>query len=229
MGNSNQSKSLRLFFNNPHKYIKNNPKSKLKYALIVSSWIFQGQLYADKTEKLFKIFFDILLLMLFYFILINFTTAIISILIAFILAHTINWVFNTNFLNLFTEKFGLPIKGVIITYREDYVIDLQKRIRNQDCIQSAAIYGSISRNETSKTSDLDIRIIRKPGIINGFRACMYALIERSRATFNKFPLDLFLLDSTKPLSKLRLDEMPVVLHDPNGTLRKIYPQVKYYK
>ena len=218
----------RIFINNPYKFVKKHPKSKLRYALIPSGWIFQGLLYADKTEKAFKILIDFILMLIFYLIFINFINILESLIYAFILAHTFNWFFNSNLMIVFTKKYGLSIRAFVISFQISYIEELQNRIKKENSIQCAAIYGSLSRNENCETSDLDVRIIRKPGVINGIRACSFCMFERTRAVFNKFPLDLFLLDSMKPLSKLRDDEVPVVLHDPDRKLEKKYPQVTFF-
>ncbi|MEK7324059.1 MAG: hypothetical protein AAB217_02235, partial [Chloroflexota bacterium] len=60
-------------------------------------------------------------------------------------------------------------------------------------------------------SDLDVRLVRHPGAINALRACLLVLRERARATFRRFPLDIYVLDSGAGLSKLRPDEPPRVL------------------
>jgi predicted nucleotidyltransferase len=221
--------NFRIFFNNPYLYVKKNPNSSLRFILIPSSWFFQGQLYTDKTEKAFKILMDILLIILFYSIIINFTNFYIGILISFIIAHSISWFFNTNFLILFTKKFGFSIRGINTSLDINYIKYFQKRIKYEKSISCAIIFGSVSREVNNEMSDLDVRIIRKSGIINGLRVCIFALFERTRANFNKFPLDLFVIDSTKPLSKLRDDESPIVLYDPERRLEKIYSEVIYFR
>jgi hypothetical protein len=49
------------------------------------------------------------------------------------------------------------------------------------------------------------------GLANGIRACWFALKERTRAFFSGYPLDVYVLDSERPLDKLRADESPIVL------------------
>lgn len=217
------------FIRDPYKFIKEHPSSHLRYFLIPISWAVQRMLYADKTENIFKILLDLILILIFYLILINFADIRVSLLSAFIIAHTFNWLFNSGVWTLFSSKFGLKILNIENTPQIHHIKELQEKIKKEKSILCAAVYGSISRTENRKSSDLDVRIVRKSGIINGFRACFYAFIEKSKAFISKFPLDLYVVDCTKHLSKLRKDEMPVVLYDPEGIIEKLYPRVTYLK
>lgn len=214
--------NLLKFINDPYKYVHANPTSNLKYFLIPIGWTFQGLLYADKTEKLYKICLDLALVLTSHPLIIYFTNAKWSIMYAFISAHTFNWFFNSGFWGHFRKKYGLFIRGVVIPYQMDEIKDLQTRIKKDKSIQAAAIYGSISRSANGKTSDLDVRIIRHLGVLNGFRACTFGFIERTRAFFKRLPLDLYVVDGAEHLYKLRADEMPVILHDPHKILENMY-------
>jgi len=175
--------------------------------LTFSSWIFQGILYMDTTERVFKILFDVSLFFPAYFVFRLHSNALASVFMAFILAHTLNWIFNGQIFVL--------LKNLRLTKTEaerftEYLDDLKKRISRERSILATAAFGSLSRSELKETSDLDIRIIRKKGLINGFRACSFVLVERSRAFFNKFPLDIYVSDTIDHLSKL--DENPTVIY-----------------
>ena len=187
-------------------------------------WIFQGILYADKTEKVFKIFIDVCLTLFFFFVFINFIDNSMSIILAFIIAHTFNATLNGQMF-VVARHFGESRNFQDLT---NYIEGLKERISNERSIQAAAIYGSFSRGEAKESSDLDVRIIRRRGIVNGLRACSFGLFERSRALFNKFPLDLYVVDTTKHLSKLRDDEIPIVLYDPELIFEKLDKEVTYF-
>jgi L-malate glycosyltransferase len=186
-------------------------------------WVFQGILYADRTEKIFRIFIDIIFTLFFYFILSFIINTLISIIVAFIIAHTINSIFNGQMF-VVARHFGRSRNP---HYRTNYIKRFKKRISKEKSIQAAAIYGSFSRGEAKFDSDIDVRIIRKSGVINGIRACSFGLSERSRALFDEFPLDLYVIDGSEHLLKLRIDEVPLVLHDPIRMLEKIYGEVDY--
>lgn len=200
-------------------HFKNIPLSLRKTLLILINWTFQSILYMDKTEKIFKISFTFIFSILFFAILQNYYSSIFSIVSSFLIAHTLNWLFNGQiFVLLKNLSFTKNEPDVFI----EYLSNLRIRCLKEKSILAAAAFGSLSRDELKKTSDLDVRLIRKKGVINGFKACLFILIERSRAFFNKFPLDIYLLDDTKDLSKLNNNERAIVLHDPVNVLKKYY-------
>ena len=181
-----------------------------KIIIIGINWIFQGILYMDKTEKIFKVSFDVFFTLIFWFIFLFLTKInfLFSLILAFILAHTVNWLLNNNLFGLF-KTFG-NVKTCEKTFRE-YLSRLIRKLEKEQSIVWVGIYGSLARGEFKETSDLDVRIIRKPGVMNGVRACIFILRERAWATFNRFPLDIYVGDSFEFLKKMRKDEEPIVL------------------
>src|SRR5512139_548805 len=158
-----------------------------KVLAFFSHWLFQGILYADKTEKAFRILIDACLIIIFFLVLINFVSYPISFIISLILAHTINAIFNGQLLSV---SHGV-LKSRNLQDLTDYALLLKKRISDEKSIHAAAIFGSFCRGETSETSDLDVRMVRRRGVINGLRSCSFCLSERTRALFHKFPLDIY--------------------------------------
>jgi predicted nucleotidyltransferase len=171
----------------------------------------------DRTEKILKLSLTLFPAILMFFLFNYYYPMTFSIVISFIIAHTLNWIFNGHLFGL-VRNFGIVYNEPQIII--DYANEIKIRVSKEKSIDCVAVYGSLSRDEIKPTSDLDVRIIRKPGITNGLRACMFGLIERSRALFDKFPIDLFVVDSTEHLKKMRDDEKPQILYDPNGTLKK---------
>jgi L-malate glycosyltransferase len=171
------------------------------------NWTFQSLLYMDKTEKAFKLLLDLILLIIFYIPLNGFLSPILSLIISFIMAHTINWIFNGHVFAL------LKTFGIIKTEPEkftDYINNLKIRSSKEDSILLVAMFGSISRNELKETSDLDIRIIRKKGFINGIKTGLFVMLERSKSFFKRFPLDIYVLDDIRGLKKF--DENPNIIY-----------------
>jgi hypothetical protein len=95
------------------------------------------------------------------------------------------------------------------------------RVRGEPSVRYAALFGSIARGEWQPTSDVDLRLVRRPGIRAGLRACGFALCERTRATWGGIALDVYVLDGPAALARLRRDEPAVVLHDPEGLSRSL--------
>lgn len=174
-----------------------------------SNWLFQGMLYMDNTEKLFKISLDII----FFIIIISFISfftyiSLLNIFLIIIFVHTLNFFINGQIFVLL-KNFDLvkTDNKKFLTYIEN----MKTRINKQDSIYYAAAYGSLSMGELTQFSDFDVRIVRKHGIKNGIIACIFVLIERIRALVSFFPLDIFLLDSKIKLFCLSSDGRPLII------------------
>jgi hypothetical protein len=173
-------------------------------------WFFQCVLEMDRTERYFKIAMDAILTILFSLVLIQWLSSIPSICLGWILAHTINFLLNGQAF-VVLKHFG-DIRNQADEI-EKYISSMKIRMVAEASLQWAGIYGSLSRGEMKETSDLDVRVIRYPGLVNGFRACFFVMGERIRAHVNRFPLDILLLDSPRLLKYLRPDEPPIVIYD----------------
>lgn len=192
------------------------PIFRFKIIIIFTNWLFQGILYADKTEKIFKLCLDMTFAFLLYELAFGSNNPN-NLLVAFLISHTFNWIFNGQLFAL-AKNFGIvhndPEKII------NYAYGVKDRASREKSISSVVLYGSLVRKEIKSTSDLDLRIIRKGGLLNGLRACIFGFKERSRALFYRFPLDMYVIDSSKHLLKMRSDENPVILYDSNGFLNK---------
>ena len=162
----------------------------------------------DRTERLFKLSIDALLTTLIGAVLIIWFPWPIAFLLALLIAHTINFLINGQ-LWVLLKHYGL----VSNSYAQftSYVEGFTERSNQTTSIRSVLVFGSLSRDEWSPSSDLDARIVPFPGRINALRACWFLLCERSRALWHRFPLDAYVIDSELPLSRLRADEMPTAL------------------
>ncbi len=188
---------------------KHLPKP-LKFLIVIAvNWLFHGFLYMEKTEKAFFLLFDAVLFLPSWFFLYLATDFLFSIFVAFVFAHTIHWLFDGHIYVLLKNlgKCRTPLAKF-----EDYTNGLSERARSEKSIQSIIAFGSLSRGNFSDSSDLDLRLVRKPGVVNGIRACSFTLLERSRALISKFPLDVYTLDGPQGLSKMSPDEPPVLIY-----------------
>lgn len=170
-------------------------------------WVFQGLLYMDPTERWFKLGIDVVLLALIGLPLSFWLPLPLALLIGAIVAHTINFVLNGQIYGVL-KHFGY----VENTWEDfnDEVKRLERRTLAEPHIRFAAIYGSVSRGEWSPTSDIDIRVVRTPGIYSAWRVCWFAVCERARSFWKKFPLDILVLDGYESLSRLA-ERNPVIL------------------
>ena len=200
------------------------PLFRYKVVIVLGNWMNQGFLYSDRTEKAFRVVLDLIFALPWYLLLMNFLGSGRSAIIALALAHTLNWIFNGQIFAMyrFVSTDPSAFKGNTFESNLVYLRGLKGRIETQGCILCADLYGSMVRERFNNRSDVDVRIVRKDGFINGVMACCFGFNERRRAFLRKIPLDLYISDSLNHLSKRKENEVPVVLHDPAGLLKERY-------
>jgi predicted nucleotidyltransferase len=206
-----------------HKKNKAVIGGKTEYIVIIKQWIHQGFTYLDKTEMFYRIIWELVPFLIFFSTFYAFTESHIYmiVIISFLLGHTLNWIFNFNFWTCLCFTFpSLKNPGNDKTIK--YLMKLQKRMLKEDCIGGCMIYGSLSRGVWHIKSDLDMRILRKPGFSNGFKAYLIVFKERIIAVWHKQPLDVFMADSIKFLDKVRDDEFPIFLKNEDQRLVERY-------
>jgi hypothetical protein len=171
---------------------------------LAAHWTFQSLLYMDRSERWFKLALDAVLTLLFGVLLSLWWPWPLALAAGFVLAHTANFLFNAQFCALGANY------GLVRTSFEEftgYAGELGRRIEQEPSIQQATVCGSLAQDAWHDEADLDVRILRYPGVINGLRAAWFVLRERTRAHFSWFPLDIYLLDSEEALhAKLRSQE-----------------------
>lgn len=190
--------------------------------VIASNWVFQGMRYMNIYEVVLKLTLDVLFVLLFVFLLVDDVNAV-SLLAAFVAAHTVNWILNGHIFVLL--RYVLPVPKTVEDF-EMYIKTLQQRAMKTNCIDGVAIYGSYCRGQLHKYSDLDVRVIVRDGFFNGVCGALFCLRERFMAFFRSFPLDMYSCVGTRCLDRLRDDEMPVILLDQSGRLGDRYPAVE---
>jgi hypothetical protein len=178
----------------------------LKYPAIALGmhWVFQSLFYMDSTERWFKLSLDSLVTLAFATLLNLLFADNLAWVLGFLLAHTLNFLFNSQIWGVLKTYGYIRLSYVNFT---QYVDQLGHRAAVEPSLDHLVICGSLARQEWLPTSDLDARILRKKGVLNGLRACWFLLKERSRALFNRFPLDMYVIDDISSLDKLRADEL----------------------
>jgi len=184
----------------------------LRYGIfiLISAWIFQGMLYMNWRETVIKILLDLLILLILFYCGIN-------IIVAFIIAHTLNFAFNGQLFAMFTHQ------GATNVSPESFLNNTLKmagRIKKTNYIDAAIAYGSLSRGCYKKTSDIDVRFIPKKG--KWWRTALFAVKERIIAFINGYPLDLYVFDSEILIKKMRSDELPIILYENEEVVQHIY-------
>jgi hypothetical protein len=187
-------------------------------------WIHQRTTYMDRTELFFHIISSLIVTLLLYSILFAyglFSSQWVRILAALIGSRTLTYLFNDHFWGGLLVSFGF-VKNCGKKNIRKYLIDSQRRISRCDSIHSYNVYGSLVRGEFHNKSDLDVRYIRRPGIMNALAATSFAAKERVIAFFTRIPLDSFVGDKVGFLDKMRSDEMPIVIKDDEALMAKKY-------
>lgn len=188
------------------------PKGLLRrpaFALFVH-WTFQSILYMDVTERIFKVGLDILLFLMLAPLLALIMPLGFAILAALVTAHTLNFLCNAHpWVVLKHFHFLRHTRH----YFKAEIDRLSTRALLEPSIAYAAVYGSTVRGELKEISDLDVRLVRKPGIQNGIRACWFTMCERTRAFVTGFPLDIYVFDGKESLGKMNHSEEGLILHD----------------
>ncbi|MBN2387848.1 MAG: nucleotidyltransferase domain-containing protein [Anaerolineales bacterium] len=199
----------------PNKYLGFSKNKFLKKLLgfpavgLLVHWALQGLLYMDWIERFFKLCLDAILTLAFAFLFGMLVPCPYNWFMAFLVAHSLNFLFNSHMWTL------LKHYGLISTPQErfsQYAERFSQRVASQIYIEYAAVYGSWARGEWASDSDLDVRVVHD-GFVTGLKACVFVFLERARALFHHFPLDIYVMDGYNRLAELRSDEEPVVIVD----------------
>jgi len=130
------------------------------------------------------------------------------VIIGFVVAHTTNWLTNGHLAALL-KNFGFVRTDA--RRFEEYVTELGAVLSQKDWVRFAAIYGSHARREPTEESDIDIRLVRWPGLRNAVLGCVFVWRLRFSALIECFPLDIYIFDSMEALRKLDILERPIAL------------------
>jgi thymidylate kinase/predicted nucleotidyltransferase len=190
-----------------------------KEGALAVHWLFQGLLYMDPTERRIKLGIDLLLSLLFGSLLKRRLRIVPAFGLGLIAAHTLNFIFNGQIFGVL-KHFG----GVRHTWDEfnGEVERMRRKAAEEPDIVYAAAFGSLARSEWSPTSDLDVRLVRAPGLRSALRVGWFAIRERARANFIRFPLDLYVLDRYESLERMSEKEPVYLAGSENGTVQDRY-------
>lgn len=183
--------------------------------VITVNWIFQGMLIMTMSERIFRFLLEITIASALFAIISHSVPLVENIIFSLAVAHTIDWSFNGNVWA--TQKFF----GRKSNPR--YMIELLRRLeKGKHCVGAIAVFGSLSRGQFSKSSDLDMRIVRQKGFIGWIRTNLFVLKLRSTSFVKKLPIDILIMDRADQIYEhINRNELPVVIYDPNNILLTI--------
>jgi predicted nucleotidyltransferase len=167
----------------------------------------------DRTELIYHWGIEVIIITIIsvFFMFFDTRKSLSNLLIIWICIHGLNWLINDHFWEIMIVCFNW-VKGSDYEKTSNYIYSFQRRVEKSPFIMFAGIFGSFSRKVWHSRSDLDIFIVREPGLLNGIKACILATYERSIAFFARIPLDLYVGDSTASIDKYyRLDEEAVII------------------
>lgn len=184
------------------------------FVTLVKFWVFQGALYMNNVERLHRLLLELLVMAPLGGIAMaaGFDSAG-AIGIAFIVAHTMNAVFNGQLWALLIHdnprfnRYRSPEKYLA------WIEALKIRFEGSrpPCLREVLVFGSVVRGVFRETSDLDVRFIAADGFWNAFRAAHLVFLERARSTFSGFPLDLYMFRTREETeTKMRVQGEPAV-------------------
>ncbi len=175
----------------------------------------------DPTERRYKICIDLILMSCFFIAIESVTEVehIHALVTAAVAGHTLNMFFNGQPLVMMKN---LGLKKTSLPRFHSYIGELRQRLQLSQSISAAAVFGSFSRGSLRTSSDLDVRLVRNKGFLNGIRSCFFAHRERLRSLRLGVPLDIYALDGTRSLKRMSPDEKPVLLWDPVNLMKEYY-------
>lgn len=189
-------------------------------------WAHQGFFYLDRTQRLGRVILEVV------------PTVLLAGLIAgiggvspsnvrlwcgsLLCVHTLNWVFNGNWWAGVLFAFpSLRNRGDQATCA--YLNRMAERLRRNGAISGVLIFGSVCRDQWHERSDVDVRLLRRRGVVNGIAGVLALSRERWIAVWNRQPLDIYLADDIRCLRRMRQDEPPVFLKKDDPRLDLAYP------
>ncbi len=213
------------------RYRKAIPEGLPKLANVPRNWTSQGILYMDAGELSTRLLIEavqnfciwVLLCWLF-----SDSSPVLMVLWAFLIVHTWNWITNNLFWTVIIFTFPtLRNPGAVSTV--DYLNLMRERLAKRKCISGILIYGSVARSRWHDRSDIDIRLLRRPGMFSLLCAALVTMRERFQAFLSKQPMDLFLADDVDFLKKMRSDEIPLLTLCRDDRLKSLYPDCREKK
>jgi len=149
---------------------------------------------------------------------------LVSLLItSFIIAHTINWMLNCNHFVIYVHRMKWLKTSKNSLFK--HLISIQERLEGRNWALAVVSLGGISRGTMNKHSDIDVNIIRKPGIKNAILALLFGVIEKKRADYYGIPLDILISDSIQDcIKKSEGQKNPVILYNSFNIIDKYYKE-----
>jgi predicted nucleotidyltransferase len=130
---------------------------------------------------------------------------------AFLLAHTIMFIADGQ-LHCYLHEAIESMQNAGVDEAINYMGKVKQTYSDSDAIDAVLVYGSFCRRQFRLRSDLDIRVVRRPGAWYFLKSIIPAFKLRYCSVFRRLPTDLLVVDSMDFVRRqMRKDEFPVVL------------------
>jgi len=192
-----------------------------KPGMACSNWLFQGMRYMNSFERTYRLLTEFVIGLAIFIIINQYFELLYSLLIASITVHSLMWIFNGQLFSLFRLR-KYNVESLIV-----FIKDLQNRTTDLSYLEGVILFGGLCKNKYHEYSDIDVRLIKSHGFINGIKSCNCAAQERFLALFISSPIDIYVFNKIENLDieDPTLDS-PIILFDKNGLLKKKYPNAK---
>ncbi|UTF49424.1 nucleotidyltransferase domain-containing protein [Desulfomicrobium sp. ZS1] len=198
----------------------NSPALKL-----FRSWLFQGTLYMERGELLFRASVEIVAFLL-VAVAFRLFSGKIHILLPFLVSHTLLWLVTSHFWALEISRKHRLVANTpnrIVNYLEA----LERRVLRSRHIEGCVLFGSLARERFGTYSDLDIILVPAAGG-SAFIAYSISLRERVLAFFQCIPIELYTYRQGF-FRDIDEGESPLVLKDVGGRLTGGMPRFYFLR
>ncbi len=182
------------------------------------NWVFQGMRGMQRKELSFRLLLELFLAAIIYSLLPASVGTLPSALFATLLAHTINWLFNTH---LWVCVRYFPIYHRNPSALTKFLAATERQLQSLTWLDEAVCIGSVgdSGGIRSDRSDIDLRLFFGNGMINWVKTNLLLLYLRTTALVRIIPLDLYAYDDIQTLDRFRQDEGLKLLLDRHERIR----------
>lgn len=181
--------------------------------IFISAWVLQGMRIMNWRETVLKLLLDVVIMAL-----------LIGVgcywLLAFVIAHTLNFTFNGQLFAMFTHMGATNVPPQRFLMQTEHIA---RKAQKSPCIAAAIAYGSLSRGCYKRTSDIDLRIIPAMGEWNWWCCVLWAFGQRCIAFIERYPLDMYVYSADEVIKRMRTDELPVMLCERRYCMKDYYP------
>ncbi len=184
------------------------------FMIFLSAWILQGIRIMNWREATLKVALTVI------------PTAIlimfgVHFILAFIIAHTLNFAFNGQLYAMYTH---MGATNVTPQHFLEITELFAQTCATKSYLNAAIAYGSLSRGCFKSTSDIDLRLIPQKGELNWWKCVLFAFGLRIISFLKGYPLDLYVYDPAVVVKRMRTDELPIMLYERDGYMKEWYPE-----